>query len=184
MARVVEQSINSFIELHAALIQRLARKATRPPLLSDDVAQEVMAALLRWHRNGAFAPEKVENPEAYLRVVIRNAVSRAARRARVESPAQPREPKELEGDLSAGSSPPPYQSTFADQALEARALLDRLKASLAPRDALAFALLVEDEMTVDQVAASLGTTPNNIYQIRHRIRCRARELLDASRERG
>jgi len=176
----VSESINSFLELHVALIRRLAQKSARPPIHSDDVAQEVVTALLRWHQQGAFEPDKLENPEAYLRVVIRNAAAREARRVRAESPAR----GELVDDWGSAGAPPDYQATFADQALEARTLLERLKASLAPRDALAFALLVEDGMSVEQVALSLGTTSNNVYQIRHRIRSRARELLDAARDPG
>ena len=178
----VSEGINSFLELHVALIRQLARKVARPPLHADDVAQEVMAALLRWNQQGAFEPDKLQNPEAYLRVVVRNAVAREARRARAESPARQADTGEPFDDAAAGAAPS-YQPTFADQALEARALLERLKASLAPRDSLAFALLVEDGLSLDQVASSLGTTRNNVYQMQHRIRSRARELLDAERER-
>lgn len=178
----VSEGINSFLELHVALIRRLAQRVARPPLNSDDIAQDVLAALLRWHRQGAFQPEKIENPEAYLRVVIRNAAAREARRARTEAPTQQADTGELVDALLGAAAPPHCESTYADQAIEARALLERLKASLPARDAVAFALLVEDGLTVEQVATSLGTTPNNVYQMRHRIRSRAREMLDAVRE--
>ncbi len=181
---MVSEGINGFLELHAALIRRLARKVARPPVHSDDVAQEVMAALLRWYQQGAFEPEKLQNPEAYLRVVVRNAVAREARRVRAESPTRRGDAGEQSEDIAGFAAPPAYQATFADQALEARALFERLKASLAPRDSLVFALLVEDGLSLDQVAATLGTTMNNVYQIQHRIRSRARELLDAERERA
>lgn len=170
-------SINQFLEVHSALIRRLARQTARPPLNGEDVAQDVMVALLRWHEQGSFDPKRVENVEAYLRVVVRNAASRVSRRAYSEMPGRAASPtEELEPP-----GPPAYEPTFAHEALEARALLDRLKASLAPRDALAFALLVEDGLDLHQVAAALGTSVNNVYQMRHRIRTRARELLDRSR---
>jgi RNA polymerase sigma factor (sigma-70 family) len=170
----VGQSVNLFLEMHAALVLRLARKLARPPLSAEDVAQEAASSLLRWHRQGAFEPEKVENVEAYLRVVVRNVASREARRVRELSPALDRNV----GGLS--PEQPAYQAAFGEEELEARALLERLKASLRPRDALVFALLVEDGLTMDEVAETLGTTMNNVYQIRHRIRSRARELLDGS----
>ncbi|HET9955276.1 MAG TPA: sigma-70 family RNA polymerase sigma factor, partial [Polyangiaceae bacterium] len=172
-----KMGMNTFLEAHAALIVRLARRVARPPTHPEDIAQEAIASLLRWHREKGFDPEKIGNAEAYLRVVVRNTAAQAARRFRGEVPAPDRGSHATQADET---RPPDYSIRFADEALHARALLEQLKQRLRPREAVVLALLIEDEMSPDQVAQSLGMTMNNLYQIRHRIRAAARELLDAS----
>jgi DNA-directed RNA polymerase specialized sigma24 family protein len=76
--------------------------------------------------------------------------------------------------VDADEVPSPEQLT-AD-ALTARRTLNALKQKLRPRDAVAFALLVEDGLSIEETAAALGATTNNVYQMRHRILAAAREL--------
>jgi RNA polymerase sigma factor (sigma-70 family) len=174
--------MRAFLAAHATLILRLARSVVRPngePIEAEDVAQEVVATLLRLHAGGTFDPARVENPEAYLRVVVRRAARRAAgRRALVERVG--------EGDDVAGiareagaldAEPAPSPEEIAKRSHDARRMLAAIKATLRPRDAVAFALLIEDGLDIHEVATRLGTTANNVYQMRHRILTAARELL-------
>ena len=159
--------MRSFLEVHAPLIWRLALGNVRVASDAHDVAQDVMASLLKQHAEGRLDPASIENPEAFLRVVVRNAARTAGTRAsRVRS----------DGDEQLHevptSQPTPEEATR--DALDARQLIERLKGRLRPRDALAFGLLVEDGLGIEDVAKAMGTTTNNVYQMRHRI-------LEASR---
>ena len=169
-----------FVETHAALILRLARGVARPPLHAEDVAQEVVAALLHWNREGRLEPEHLENAEAYLRVVARNVASLLARKQRSEVLGGERAPAGwAEGSAAAGMDPPVLGSASSEDRIVAREQLERLKANLRPRDALVLSLLVEDGLSMERVATALAITMNNLHQITHRIRAAALELLDA-----
>lgn len=169
-----------FVETHAALILRLARGVARPPLHPEDVAQEVVSALLHWHREGRFEPQRLENAEAYLRVVARNTASQLARKQRLETVGIESMPAaRSEGEAATKMDPPPLTSEYSEDRLVAREQLDRLKASLRPRDALVVSLLVEDGLSMEAVAQALAITMNNLHQITHRIRVAALDLLDS-----
>lgn len=178
-----ETNMHDFLATHAALIVRLAGHfvgRSHGSLDPGDVAHDVIVSLLRMHAQGSFDPQRLEHPEAYLRVVVRNTTLRAGRRGRRAGELT------FEGDLEglserseafeASRPPSPEEQTRA--ALDARRLLDSLKAKLRPRDAVALALLVEDGLSIEETAAALGTTANNVYQMRHRILGVARELDD------
>lgn len=181
--------MRAFLEAHAPLILRLARTyAPRGGADPRDVAQNVMLALIRWNNSGSFKPDTLESPEAYLRVVVRNAALRSARKRGVG------EQVSAEGDIEsisdAHADRPPTPEELTREAIDKRRWLEQIKAKLRPRDAVAFSLLVEDGLAIEDVAKALGTTPNNVYQMRHRILTAVRELTgndsaaDDLKERG
>ena len=168
--------MDAFIEAHAALILRLARSfaKTGDPVDPHDVAQDVLVALLHVERAGSFKPARLQSIEGYLRVVVRNAMHRArARGARSGRPGLERDVAECTELAAAMPSP----EDVTEGALDARRRLEAIKERLRPRDAMVFAMLVEDGMSLEEVTRALKTTPNNVYQIRHRILNVARELL-------
>jgi RNA polymerase sigma factor (sigma-70 family) len=146
---------------------------------AEDVAQEVIVALLRLAKDGTIDPERIENVEAYLRFVVRRALASAhKRRALLETLAEDGDLGSIAEDAARlDSDPNPSPEERTRRALDARRLLEALKASLRPRDALAFALLVEDGLDPAEVAQRLQTSINNVYQMRHRILVAARQLL-------
>lgn len=161
--------MRAFLEVHAPLIWRLARREVRGPSDGSDVAQEVMANLLKLHAEGRFDPTKIENVEAYLRIVVRNAVRAAGARAT-------RDRGDGDEALAEVAAPSPSPEDATREAIDERRFIERLKARLRPRDALAFAMLVEDGLDIEDVATAMGTTANNVYQMRHRILAASREL--------
>jgi len=173
--------MRAFLDAYAPLIRRLAHSAVRREtgVEPDDVAQEIVLCLLQLHERGRFDPDSVHHPEAYLRVVVRHAAYRAKMRR------QGLERLTADGDLTAvdegmaslDDAPVPTPEDHAMQAVDARRRLDGLKAQLRPRDAVAFALLVEDGLDIQEVAVAMGTTVNNVYQMRHRILAVARDIL-------
>jgi RNA polymerase sigma factor (sigma-70 family) len=174
--------VRAFLDAHAALILQLARGMVREQGEAagpEDVAQEVTVALLKMHAAGTFDPARVENPEAYLRVVVRNAAHRSRRRRSVvERVGHDGDTGEMaeEGERLAPESVPSPEDTTR-RALDARHTLEALKRELRPRDALVLALLVEEGLGIEEVAERLGTTLNNVYQMRHRILTAARGIL-------
>jgi|GEM_PF-2869451 len=170
--------VRPFLEAHAALILRLAKTTVGPhePASADDVANEVVVSLLRAASKGTFSPDRVENAEAYLRIVVRHAAHRARTRSRSYGEvAREGDVAEIEREApSSGRLPDP--ETLTRRAHDARKTLEAIKAKLRPRDAVAFALLVEEGLDIDEVARALGTTTNNVYQMRHRILAVARAM--------
>jgi RNA polymerase sigma factor (sigma-70 family) len=181
--------MRAFLDAHAAFILRVARGLVRDQggaVGADDLAQQVIVSLLQMYGAGTFEPARVENPEAYLRVVVRNAAQRIWRRRKVTErtgdDGDVAEAAEDAARFDAEPAPSPEEVTL--RAREARRILEGLKSRLRPRDALVLALLVEEGLEIDEVAARLGTSLNNVYQMRHRILVAAREVLgkDAMRD--
>ncbi|MGZ3423881.1 MAG: sigma-70 family RNA polymerase sigma factor [Polyangiales bacterium] len=163
--------MNSFLQTHAAFVLRVARgEVSGSSVDARDVAQDVVQTLLAMHAKGSFSPAKVENGEAYLRVVVRNAATRARRR---------KEQVSDDGDVEqlAVEVVEPDEETR-----DRKKHLEELKSKLRPRDAVAFAFLVEDGLSIEETAKALGTNPNNVYQMRHRILAVAQELLGKEAE--
>lgn len=163
--------MRSFVDLHAPLILRLARAGARDRDEAFEVAQEVVVTLLAAHAKGRLDPSTIETPEAYLRVVVRNALvqGRKGRGGRFEAD---------DAILDELPSPTTNPEEATRSAIDARRWIEMLKARLRPRDAVAFALLVEDGLDIDSVATALGTTANSVYQMRHRILAAAKTLQD------
>lgn len=165
--------MHELLRVHAALLLRLARAATRGVEAdAKDVAQEVAATLLRMHREGRIDPETLAVPEAYLRVAVRHAAARRTRRREDVG----RDPDDVLAALDAADSLPTPEEVTAE-AHDRRRWLQDLKAQLRPRDAVAFALLVEDGLTIEETARALGSTTNNVHQMRHRILGVAKAML-------
>jgi RNA polymerase sigma factor (sigma-70 family) len=175
--------MRAFLDAHAAVILRLARGVVRErgdTVEPEDVAQEVIARLIHLNRSGTFDPAVIENPEAYLRVAVRHAAHRArTRRSALERVASEGDASSLADELHRlDEEPAPTPEEATAQALDRRRAIEALKARLRPRDAAAFALLIEEGLDIAEVAARLGTSANNVYQMRHRILAAARELAD------
>lgn len=163
--------MRSFVDLHAPLILRLARASAGSRDEAFEVAQEVVVTLLAAHARGRLDPAAIENPEAYLRVAVRHAVVRGRRS---------RDARRISDDALLEELPSPTANPEETRrsAIDARRWLETLKSRLRPRDAVAFALLVEDGLDIEEVATALGTTANNVYQMRHRILAAAKALQD------
>lgn len=179
--RLHRLSMQEFLDTYAALILRFSRVelgANRYGLDAGDVAHAVIESLLRLHRQGSFEPATLESPEAYLRVVVRRAAQRARVRHRRGGEVTAVEAMDdlAEGGEGGAGDEVPTPEQLTAEARDARHTLSALKRKLRPRDAAAFALLVEDGLSIEETAAALGTTANNVYQMRHRILAAAREL--------
>jgi RNA polymerase sigma factor (sigma-70 family) len=177
--------MRDFLRTHRELIMRVAGTLVRGQggrIETADLAHDVIVHLLVKHEEGAFDPLSVVNAEAYLRVVMRNALRR--RRHQERRCVRVSEDGDME-TMGEGASRAGVQQltrldrAAPDRALDVRRTFEMLVRTLRPRDARALELLVKRGMPIDEVAATLATSVNNIYQMRHRILCAARALDDA-----
>lgn len=169
--------IGRFLEEHAPRIRRLANamlRGRRHGVDAVDIAHDVMVTLMQLSARGTFDPARLESVEAYLRAVVRNAARRAcSRRRSLEQVLDDGDVSRL-ADESAGALAPEDSS---GEAIDDRRWLTALATRLRPRDLVAFRLLVAEGRAIEDVARTLGTTTNNVYQMRHRILTTAKLLM-------
>jgi DNA-directed RNA polymerase specialized sigma24 family protein len=112
-------------------------------------------------------------------VIVRNAARRACLRVRrggvltAEGSADALDEAASTSHAHAGSESSPED--IVHHTRDARRTLDELKERLRPREVAALSLLCEGGLSIEEVAATLRTTANNVYQMRHRILVAARE---------
>lgn len=162
------REMHTFVENHTRFIYTAAaRVARRHGLDAHDVAHDAIAALLHLHAIGSFDPGQIRERERYLRTVVRNTAHKTARRAHRHVPASDRLEPLIDEDAP---------SPAVEDSIDARSWLVVLKQRLRPREADAFALLIDEDQPIAEIAAALSTNPNNVYQMRHRVRTAARTL--------
>lgn len=151
-----------FVREHRALIYKHARAYARahPDKTSvEDIAREMELMLLELGERGVRFAE-LASPDAYFRVLVRHAGGRSRRRRTLiqqvaagdDLHAVSDDLRALDADLPESPKPPDAE------AVESRELLDAVKDTLSARDRLVFALLIDDDETVEDVAAHI-TTP-------------------------
>ncbi len=165
--------MRSFIEEHRALILRHSRVVVRTnseKTAVEDVACEIELVLEQLAAKG-FNPRKVTSPDPFVRAIARHALGRARRRrALIEQLAAGDDLDALSKDLDALDADLPTISLEPTaEGTEARTKLEKLKESLAPRDALFCALLYEDDGTMDEVVEALTVPMEDLAAARERI---------------
>jgi DNA-directed RNA polymerase specialized sigma24 family protein len=163
----------AFVTEHRPLILKHARafvRANAEKIAGEDVAREVELVLAQLAEQRGTKAEQIESPDSYLRAIVLHAARRAKRRhTLIQQIAAGDDLGAVTDDLKALDSdlPDPPAPPSAD-AKAARALLDKVKGELTPKDRLFFALLFEDDGTVDDVARALGTQLDAVGSSRDR----------------
>jgi DNA-directed RNA polymerase specialized sigma24 family protein len=182
--------VHSFVEMHRPLILRHARALVREhpeKFAAEDVAREIELELGQLAKHHALTEASITSPDRYLRIVAKHALGRAKRRrALIEQLAAGDDLDALSKDIAElDSDLPPLPATPSPEGAKARATLEELKDALPPADALIVALLLEDDMTLDDVAASLAMPLEEVAFARERILHKAAAIgieADAPRE--
>ena len=175
------QDLQDFVSEHGALVLKHARSHVRThgeKIAAEDVAREMELILRQLAEKKGVTASSIASPDGYLRAIVLHAARRAKRRhTLIQQIAAGDDLQAISDDLGALDSdlPEPPAAPGTD-ALAARALLDDLKAKLAPRDALAFSLLIEDESSVEEAAGILATHASEIAGARERILRAAEEM--------
>jgi DNA-directed RNA polymerase specialized sigma24 family protein len=165
--------LQDFVDAHRALIFRHARahvKTYGEKIPAEDVAREIELELTQLG-NAGLTSAAIDSPSAYVVSLVKHATGRAKRRhtlieqlaAGDDLDALSKDLSELDADLHALPTP---ASPIAN---DARNTLDRMKDALSPQDALVFALLVEDEQSLEEVASTIGLSIADVASSRERI---------------
>lgn len=166
--------MQAFVTQHRPLILKHARafvRANAEKIAGEDVAREVELVLVQLSELRGTKAEQIESPDSYLRAIVLHAARRAKRRhTLIEQIAAGDDLGAVTDDLKAldGDLPEPPAPASAD-AKAARATLDGVKDKLSPKDRLFFALLFEDDGTVDEVARALGSQLDAVGSARDRV---------------
>jgi hypothetical protein len=159
--------VQGFVNQHRPLILKHARSFVRAhgeKIAPEDVARELELVLLQLGQAKAIGHDAISAPDRYLRAIVLHAARRAKRRhtlieqiaAGDDLGAVTDDLRALDADLPDPPAPP------SPEAIGARSLLDELVHKLSPRDALVFALLIEDDGQPDEVSLALSTPPDEI----------------------
>ncbi len=173
-------SYAEFVELHQALVLKLARAHVRasgervPP---EDLAHEIQMMLEALEKRGTDVL-KMPSPDRFLRDAMPVAAARARRRQTLL--VQVSAGDDL-GQISAelavvDAELPEAPKADSDASIQARAKLDAITAGLAPSDALVFSLLIEDDRGIDGAAAALTGSATTVTACLGRVAALVREL--------
>lgn len=173
--------MRQFLNEHRALVMKHARahvRATGDKIPAEDVAREIELEATQLCATRGFAVESIVSPDAFVRSLVKHATGRAKRRRKlVEQIAAGDDLQEISGDLAAldADLPEAFVEATPDAKL-ARARIDAVKEKLAPRDCLIFALLIEDDMTSEEVARSLSLRTQDLSMVEENLDLVAKEL--------
>lgn len=154
----------------AELCRRFAERARlyglrhlRSEERARDLAQSVMLAVLQAIRAG-----RVEDPDRIDRFVLGTCRNVALRQRATDARTRPAEEGEL--DVAVWMSP---------ESIDVGALV-RCMAALDPRARTVVQLSFQEELSSEEIATAIETTPGNVRVIRHRAVGQLRRCLDGS----
>lgn len=158
-----------FDRRYRELILRFARSRGLQPADAEDVHQAVLVGLARTLPAFVYRPE-LGRFRDYLGTVVRNAVLRHLR-------GQESRP-ELLSSVDAGSVPPEGEAAWDEewQLHHLRRAMEKLRVTFHPASVAMFDDLLVG-LGVEQVAARHGTSVENVYKVKQRVRDRLQELV-------
>lgn len=168
-----EDPTRAFIAEHRALIYKHARayaRAHADKTSVEDIAREMELMLTQLGARGTSFAE-LPSPDAYFRVLVRHAIGRSRRRRTlIQQVAAGDDLHAVSDDLAALDADLPEAPTpLGQEAREAREILEAVKERLKPWDRLAFALLIEDEESIEDAAAHITSPFADVSDARARI---------------
>ncbi|MFO0677729.1 MAG: hypothetical protein U0169_14430 [Polyangiaceae bacterium] len=166
---------------HHALLLKHARRTVRVNTLkvsAEDVAREFEMMLLQLGKEHGIDDDAVPSPDFFFRALVGHAANRVKRRRTlIQQIAAGDDLEEVSRDLAAVDADlPPVPESPTDEQVADRELVRSLKAALPPRDALAFALLAEDQFTAEEAGKLVSTDPEALEDARDRYLEAARVL--------
>lgn len=166
-----------FFDRYGELIHGCARASGLQPTDSDDVVQDVIAALIPAMKGFRYDPAR-GSFRAYLRTAVANAVRRVRRRADGGTPLHA-----LDGDPI---DPRPGEADDARFEQEwrryhVRRALRSVEGEVAERDRTAFTWYVIHGRAAAEVAEELGMTLDQVYQVKTRLLKRLGAVIERQR---
>jgi DNA-directed RNA polymerase specialized sigma24 family protein len=159
--------VREFVNEHRALLVKHARRyveanAEKIPL--EDVAREMELECNQLEADKGVSRDRIASPDAFFRSIVKHAAGRAKRRRKlIEQIAAGDDLEAFTEDLRALDRDLPDPALETDEtARKSRATLDSIKKRMDPRDALVFALLIEDDGALDEVARTLSMALSDV----------------------
>lgn len=163
-------SWGEFHSIYRPLLIRYARQRGLDAEAAEDVAQQCLGAVSQ--RIGRF--ERKRSFRAWLRGMVDHKVADYI--AKFGNRALPSRSMEEEAGTESATLSSIWEQTWNERLLQV--LSDHLRTHFAEHTLKAFELYVLQDMPVEQIAATLGMTPNQIYVSKSRILRHLRESCD------
>jgi DNA-directed RNA polymerase specialized sigma24 family protein len=175
------RAVRDFVHEHRALLVKHARhyvQANAEKIPLEDVAREIELECAQLASDRGVSYDQVAGADAFFRSIVKHAAGRAKRRRKlIEQIAAGDDLEAFSEDLKALDRDLPTPVLAADEmSKRARATLDTIKKRLPARDALVFALLVEDDSTLEEVARTLSLALSDVNAALGRALVIAEEL--------
>lgn len=167
---------HEFVERFRRPIIAFARKLGIPSDDAEDVAQETLVAFAEAYRQGKYDREKGRLSQWLFGIAYNKAVRQRERTAKKEVTAgAAADPRSFLGDIPDHNS----ATNIWDQQWESALLeecLKRTRQEVEPNTWRAFEMNVLENQPTNDVARTLGIAPTTVYNAKHRIVKRLREL--------
>lgn len=177
-----------WLDCHGDYLYRYALMRVREAVVAEDLLQETLLAAVGSYR----AHEGRSSERTWLVGIMKHKVidyfRRAARNAQI-----PLTPEDDESEWFEESGPfqghwrnnraPTRWTGDAGECLESREFwttLEHCLSQLPPQMSIAFTLREIDGLTSNEICEILNITPNNLWVLLHRSRCKLRHLLEAN----
>jgi len=170
---------DTFTERFRQPVVSFARSMGLKQADAEDVAQETLLAFAEAYKRGQYDPAKGRLSRFLFGIAYRQALK--ARRVGAGAVAK---------DVNVGNAPTGFWSEVPDEETASgiwdteweKSLLDRcmqqVRQEFEPQTFRAFELVVRDGQSPDEAAQSLGLTVKSVYNAKHRILKRVRELRE------
>jgi len=162
--------LSLFVDIYAPLILKWNREAGLQHADSEDVAQEIMTAVME--NIGTFSRERDGSFRKWLKTIAVNRVRRFFQKKRplsgIEDLEEAMQPAPSQTDL-------PYAENYYVEVLHAA--LSRIFQEFRPLTWEVFLDTLLLNRPVEEVARELGLSPNAVYVSRHRILARLGEVV-------
>lgn len=153
-------------------VVRFARQMGLRADLAEDVAQETLLAFAQAYRRGAYVREQGRLSRWMFGIAFRQALAARRAAARQEVGADPAPLAAIEETAASQTWDREWEQALLEQCLQ------QARSEFELPTWRAFEATVRDGVPVDEAAAQLGVTLKSVYNARHRVLKRIRELRD------
>jgi len=160
------------VERFRAPIVAFARRVGLAPADADDAAQDTLTAFARAYREGRYDPARGRLSQWLFGIAYKQALRLRARAGRDAA-------REAGPDALGDAADPDSAAAVWDREWEAaiwRQCIERVQPEFEPQTIEAFELCVRDDRTAAEAAAQLGIPVKAVYNAKHRVLKRLREL--------
>lgn len=162
-----------FFDLYGPVVYRCARHAHLSDASAEDVVANVLRNFVAAVRGGFKVDAALGRFRSYLRTIVNHEILAQRRRDRH---ARHTAPLDDEPGIESADAPPDSNWIELERQERFRACLDRLRATVQPRDILAFERYAILGESAERVARESGISVSRLYSLKYEMVGRLREL--------